>query len=527
MTRINENYLKLQAGYLFPEIGRRVAAFEAASPDGAARLIRCGIGDVTEPLPGAVRDAMHRAVDELGQRETFRGYGPGTGYSFLRDAIVEHDFRAHGLPIDADEIFVSDGSKGDCGAILDILGEDNRLAITDPVYPVYVDTNVMAGHTGPSRADGTYQGLVYLPCTAANDFVPQVPDEHVDVVYLCYPNNPTGSMITRKDLQAWVDYALAHDAIILYDVAYQAFLTDTTLPRSIYEMEGARRCAIEFHSFSKNGGFTGVRCGYTVCPRDLAGTTKAGDAVHLHPLWERRWNTKSNGVSYPVQRGAEAIYSDEGRAQVQALVDFYLANAGVLREACEALDLRVWGGTNAPYVWVACPEGVSSWGMFDRMLEEANVVITPGAGFGACGEGYFRISAFNSRENVDEVVNRLGALAHTASGSACASPTPRASTTSGRRRSASPATRTARRWSRAPRSTTWRIAPSSSSARTSRRSAPSSSAARGTPLPDSTTRTPGEASSRTRAGTTRRPWPSPRDIAVSPRTSSCRRRRCP
>jgi LL-diaminopimelate aminotransferase len=412
MAYINEDFLKLRGAYLFPEIDRRVSAYVDANPDSAARIIRCGIGDVTEPIPAAAREAMHAAVDELGERASFRGYGPPTGYPFLREAIVRHDFSGRGLDIDPDEIFVSDGSKGDCGAILDILASGpeqgrNRIGVVDPVYPVYVDTNVMAGHTGDARDDGEYDGLVYLPCTAANDFIPDIPDERLDLIYLCYPNNPTGGMITRDKLAAWVEYALANDAIILYDVAYEAFVRDASLPRSIYEIDGARRCAIEFHSFSKNGGFTGVRCGYTVCPRELTGSTVDGRSVALRDLWLRRWSTKSNSVSYPVQRGAAALYSRDGAAQVQALVDGYLANAATLRAGCADLGLRPHGGVHAPYVWVACPQGTESWVMFDRMLSEADVVVTPGVGFGRCGEGYFRISAFNTPENVAAVVERL------------------------------------------------------------------------------------------------------------------------
>jgi LL-diaminopimelate aminotransferase len=415
MAFINENYLKLQAGYLFPEIARRVEAFSKSNVAAAKRIIRCGIGDVTEPLPSTVIAAMHKAVDELGQRDTFRGYPPPTGYEWLREAIANTDFRDHGLTIDIDEIFISDGSKGDCGAVLDILasGDQNKLGITDPVYPVYVDTNVMAGHTGPANAQGKYEGIVYLPCTAANNFVPDLPraGQKLDVIYLCFPNNPTGAMITREQLAAWVNYALANDAIVLYDVAYQAYIQQTGLPRSIYEIDGARRCAIEFHSFSKDGGFTGVRCGYTVLPKDLMGSTRDGTKRTLHPLWYRRWSTKSNGVSYPVQRAAEALYSAEGRKQIKALIDHYMGNARILREGCAAIGLEVFGGVNAPYVWVACPDGMTSWQMFDRMLSEANVVITPGSGFGSCGEGYFRISAFNCRENVEEVVRRMKRLA--------------------------------------------------------------------------------------------------------------------
>ena len=412
MAFVNEHFLKLQGGYLFPEIARRVEAFAKANPKAAKRIIRCGIGDVTEPLPPAVIAAMHKAVDEMARRETFRGYPPPTGYEFLRNAIAKTDFHDHGLNIEADEIFISDGSKGDCGAALDILasGGVNRIGITDPVYPVYIDTNVMAGNTGPADASGGFEGVHYLPCTAANGFVPQIPPHKLDVIYLCYPNNPTGAMIDRSQLAAWVKYAMANDAIILYDVAYQGYIREKDLPRSIYEIDGALRCAMEFHSFSKDGGFTGVRCGYTVCPKDLAASTKSGKKVPLHGLWTRRWSTKSNGVNYAVQRAAEALYSPEGRTQIKALIDHYMGNAKILREGCKALGLDVYGGVNAPYIWVACPEGLNSWQMFDRMLQEANVVITPGIGFGSCGEGCFRISAFNSRENVEEVVRRMKAM---------------------------------------------------------------------------------------------------------------------
>jgi len=414
MAFLNENYLKLQSGYLFPEIARRVEAFSKANPAAAKRIIRCGIGDVTEPLPGAVIAAMHKAVDEMGRRETFRGYPPPTGYDFIRNAIAKADFADHGLKIDADEIFLSDGSKGDCGAILDILGDQNRIGITDPVYPVYVDSNVMVGHTGAAGTDGRYEGITYLPCTAANGFVPSIPTSgggpKLDVIYLCFPNNPTGAMITREQLQAWVAYALKNDSIILYDVAYQGYIQQKGFPRSIYEIDGARKCAIEFHSFSKDGGFTGLRCGYTALPKELMASTKDGRKVALHGLWNRRWSTKSNGVSYPVQRAAEALYSAEGRTQIKTLIDHYMTNARILCEGCKAIGLEVHGGVNAPYVWVACPEGLTSWQWFDRMLNEANVVITPGSGFGSCGEGYFRISAFNSRENVEQVVQRLKAM---------------------------------------------------------------------------------------------------------------------
>ena len=410
MAYLNDNYLKLQAGYLFPEIARRVGEFCEANPDAAKRLIRCGIGDVTEPLPRAVIDAMHGAVEELGHRETFRGYPPYEGYGFLREKIAQHDYRNRGMEIAADEIFVSDGSKPDCGFILDILGHQNRIAITDPVYPVYVDTNVMAGHTGPADSTGRYEGILYLPGTPENNFVPGPPNEHADLIYLCFPNNPTGAVATREQLTAWVDYAREHRALILFDAAYEAYIRDPEIPHSIFEIPGARECAVEFRSFSKNGGFTGVRCGFTVMPKSVSGQTEDGLSLPLHPLWLRRWSTKSNSVSYPVQRGAEAIYSPEGQQQVQQLIDHYMGNAGILRDAVERAGLRVFGGTNAPYLWVETPSGLTSWEMFDRMLHDLNVVITPGSGFGACGEGFFRISAFNSRENAEEVGRRIGRL---------------------------------------------------------------------------------------------------------------------
>ena len=410
MAYLNENYLKLQAGYLFPEIARRVREFCEKNPEAAKRLIRCGIGDVTEPLPGAAVEAMKRAVDELGKRETFRGYGPEQGYEFLRSAIAQKDFRGRKIDVADDEIFLSDGSKCDCGYVLDILGGQNEIAITDPVYPVYVDTNVMAGHTGPAKADGSYEGIVYLACTAENNFVPQPPKEHVDLVYLCFPNNPTGAVASRPQLEEWVKYAREHEALLLFDAAYEAYISQPDIPHSIFEIPGARECAIELRSFSKTGGFTGVRCGFTVMPKTLLARTEGGRKLPLHPLWHRRWSTKANSVSYPVQRGAEALYSPEGRKQVRALIDHYMGNAKILREGATRAGLQVYGGTNAPYIWVKTPDGVTSWQMFDRMLNDLNVVITPGSGFGAQGEGYFRISAFNSRENAEEVARRLGKL---------------------------------------------------------------------------------------------------------------------
>ncbi len=410
MAYLNDNYLKLKAGYLFPEIARRVKAFTDANPDAVKRVIRCGIGDVTEPLPEAVRAAMHRAVDDQGARETFKGYGPEQGYDWLRKAIAENDYRAHGIEIADDEIIVSDGTKSDTGNFLDILGAKNVIAVTDPVYPVYVDTNVMAGNTGDADARGAYAGLRYLVGNEANGFVPAPPADKVDFVYLCSPNNPTGAAITRAQLEAWVAYARANDTIILFDAAYESYITQPGIPHSIYEIPGARECAVEFRSYSKNGGFTGTRCGFVVLPKTVLAKTASGEKKPLHPLWLRRQTTKFNGVSYIVQRGAEALYSPEGKAQVQALIEHYLGNAQILSEAANKAGWPTWGGVNAPYIWVKCPGGLDSWQMFDKMLTEANVVITPGAGFGAAGEGYFRISAFNSRANAEEVARRILAL---------------------------------------------------------------------------------------------------------------------
>ena len=411
MAYLNENYLKLQAGYLFPEIARRVREFCEANPEAARRLIRCGIGDVTEPLPRVVIDAMKGAVDELGNRETFRGYGPEQGYEFLRSTIAQNDYRDRNIDIADDEIFVSDGSKCDCGYVLDILGDQNKVAVPDPVYPVYVDTNVMAGHSGAAKSDGSYEGIVYLPCTAENRFVPEPPKEHVDIVYLCFPNNPTGAVASREQLSRWVDYAREHESLLLFDAAYEAYISEREIPHSIFEIPGARQCSVELRSFSKNGGFTGVRCGFTVMPKSVVGRADSGKKLPLHPLWHRRWSTKANSVSYPVQRGAEALYSSEGRQQVRALIEHYMGNAKILRDACAKIDMKVFGGINAPYIWVKTPASLTSWQTFDRMLRELNVVITPGSGFGAQGEGYFRISAFNSRENAEEVAHRLQSLA--------------------------------------------------------------------------------------------------------------------
>jgi LL-diaminopimelate aminotransferase len=408
VVQVNGNYLKLKAGYLFPEIARRVKAFSEANPEAA--IIRLGIGDVTEPLPQACREAMKAAIDAMGTREGFHGYGPEQGYPWLREAIAAHDFQARGCEVSAEEIFISDGSKCDSSNILDILGAGNRIAVTDPVYPVYVDSNVMAGRTGEADATGRYGGLTYLPITAENGFTAQIPSEPVDLIYLCFPNNPTGAVATRAQLQAWVDYARAHDALILFDAAYEAFIQDPELPHSIYEIEGARECAIEFRSFSKNAGFTGTRCALTVVPRGLMGTAADGQAVELWTLWNRRQSTKFNGVSYIVQRGAEAVYSPEGQAQVRGLISFYMENAAIIRRELSAAGLQVYGGEQAPYVWLKTPDGMDSWAFFDHLLQKAHVVGTPGSGFGAAGEGYFRLSAFNSRANVEEAMGRIRAL---------------------------------------------------------------------------------------------------------------------
>ena len=407
MASINSNYQKLRAGYLFPEIARRVRVWSESNPDAAPNLIRCGIGDVTEPLPQAAIDALKSATDELGERSTFRGYGPEQGYDFLREAIAENEYRGRGLFITDDEIFVSDGSKCDTANILDIFGDDNTIAVADPVYPVYVDTNVMAGHTGEADENGAYAGLIYLECTRENDFVAPPPAQKVDLAYLCFPNNPTGAVATKAQLQNWVDYALENETILLFDAAYSDYIRDPDLPRSIYEIEGARECAIEFKSFSKSGGFTGVRCAHTVVPTSLQARNSNGEKTALHPLWLRRSTTKFNGVSYPIQRAAQALYSSEGRAQVANLVEHYMGNAAILRAAAIEAGLETFGGVHAPYIWIAAPGGLTSWDVFDKMLHEANVVITPGSGFGSKGEGFFRVSAFNSRENVEEVARRI------------------------------------------------------------------------------------------------------------------------
>ena len=408
MVQVNGNYLKLKAGYLFPEIARRVKGFSEANP--SAAIIRLGIGDVTEPLPEACRNAMKAAVDEMGTHAGFRGYGPEQGYLWLREKIAANDFQARGCQITAEEIFVSDGSKCDSSNILDILGSNNRIAVTDPVYPVYVDSNVMAGATGDADEAGRYGGLSYLPITAENGFTAEIPKEKVDLIYLCFPNNPTGAVASKSQLKAWVDDACANNSLILFDAAYEAFIQNPELPHSIYEIEGARNCAIEFRSFSKNAGFTGTRCAITVVPRGLMGNAANGEEIEIWGLWNRRQCTKFNGVSYIVQRGAEAVYSPEGQGQVKALVAFYMENASIIRSALKEAGLEVYGGEQAPYVWIKTPNGLDSWQFFDKLLQGANVVGTPGSGFGAAGEGYFRLSAFNSRANVEEAITRIRKL---------------------------------------------------------------------------------------------------------------------
>lgn len=402
MIKINENYKKLQASYLFSDIARRVAAFQKANPD--MNIIKLGIGDVTRPLPPACIDAFHRAVDEMSEIKTFRGYGPEQGYDFLREAIAKNDFQSRGVDISPDEVFVSDGAKCDSGNIQEIFSSDITVAIPDPVYPVYLDTNVMAGRTGLYN-DGRYDGIVYLDGTAENGFVPDIPGEKVDLIYLCFPNNPTGATISKEELKKWVDYAKENKAVILYDAAYEAFVRDESLPKSIFEIEGARDIAIEFRSFSKTAGFTGIRCAYTVVPKSCYAYTTGGEKASLNELWNRRHTTKFNSVSYPVQRAAEAVYSDDGKSQVKELTDYYLKNAALIRKEVSQLGFDFIGGENSPYIWVNGK--TDSWAFFDKLLQNAGVVCTPGAGFGKCGEGYIRISAFNNYEDVQKAMERI------------------------------------------------------------------------------------------------------------------------
>jgi LL-diaminopimelate aminotransferase len=405
MARINDNYLKLQAGYLFPEIGRRVTEFTTANPD--AKIIRLGIGDVTKPLVPAVLAAFHEGVDDMAKGESFHGYGPEQGYTWLSQIIIDKSYKPLGVELKTSEVFISDGSKCDSSNILDIFDPSNKVAIGDPVYPVYNDTNVMVGRSGEANNKGYYEGLVYMPYTEENDFAPAFPSEKVDIIYICSPNNPTGTVTSKEQLKAWVDYALENDAVILFDAAYEAFITEADVPHSIYEIEGAKKCAIEFRSFSKTAGFTGVRCGLTVVPEDLMGTTAKGAKYSFNKLWNRRQCTKFNGVSYPVQKAAAAVYSDEGWAQVKEVIDYYMDNARIIREGLTAAGIKCFGGINAPYIWLRTPEGMTSWDFFDKLLRECHVVGTPGSGFGPSGEGYFRLSAFGDKEKVSEAVQKI------------------------------------------------------------------------------------------------------------------------
>jgi len=405
MIKINENFLKLQAGYLFPEIGRRVRAYKAKNP--GAKIISLGIGDVTQPLPPAIVEAMKRAVDEMGSATTFRGYGPEQGYDFLINAIIENDFKSRGVDLKPSDIFVSDGAKCDTANIQEIFGLDNIVAVTDPVYPVYVDSNVMAGRTGQANKSGRYEKIIYMPCTAQNNFVPELPSTPVDIIYLCFPNNPTGAVATGEVLAEWVDFARDSKAIILFDAAYEAFITDPNIPHSIYEIEGAKDVAIEFRSFSKTAGFTGVRCAFTVVPRQLKAYTNSSRAVEVNPLWNRRHTTKFNGASYVSQVGAAAVYTNEGKKQTRQIIDIYMKNAALIRQSLTKLGYQVYGGVNAPYIWMKTPEGISSWDFFDRLLSKAHVVCTPGAGFGSAGEGYVRLTAFGQPESVKEALERI------------------------------------------------------------------------------------------------------------------------
>jgi LL-diaminopimelate aminotransferase len=405
MALVNENFLKLPGNYLFSDIAKKVNAFKVIHPE--AKLIRLGIGDVTRPIAPAVIQALHSAVEEMGNEETFRGYGPEQGYRFLIDAVIKNDYEPLGVKLDSDEVFISDGAKSDTGNIGDILRRDNRVAVTDPVYPVYVDTNVMGGRAGELGEDGRWNNIVYIPCNAENSFIPELPKNRVDMIYLCYPNNPTGTVLTKKELKKWVDYALEHEVLILFDAAYEAFIKEDDVPHSIYEIKGAKQCAIEFRSFSKTAGFTGLRCGLTVVPKELFGRTSDGQRVAINPIWNRRQTTKFNGTAYIIQKAAEAVYSPAGKAQIRETINFYMENAKIIREGLEATGLQIFGGVNAPYVWLKTPKNITSWKFFDRLLYECHVVGTPGVGFGPSGEGYFRLTAFGNRENTIEAVERI------------------------------------------------------------------------------------------------------------------------
>lgn len=408
MITVNENFLKLQSGYLFPEIGRRVKTFSQNNPN--ADIIRLGIGDVTEPLPPAVIEAMHKAVDDMATKKNFKGYGPEQGYDFLINAIIDNDYKARGVSLENSEVFVSDGAKCDTGNIQEIFGLKNTIAVTDPVYPVYVDTNVMAGRTKKANKKGQFGGIVYMPCTPDNNFVPELPNGKVDLIYLCYPNNPTGAVAKKEQLQVWVDYARKNKSIILFDAAYEAFISDNSIPHSIFEIDGAKEVAIEFRSFSKTAGFTGLRCAFTVVPKALKAWTKDGKAVDVNPLWNRRHCTKFNGASYVSQAAAAAIYTEQGKKQTRDIINIYMSNAALIRSTLEKLGYQVYGGINAPYVWLKTPKKMKSWEFFDYLLSKANVVCTPGSGFGSAGEGFVRLSAFGEPAKVTEAMERIKKL---------------------------------------------------------------------------------------------------------------------
>lgn len=404
MALVNEHFLKLQSNYLFSDIAKKVNSFKITHPK--QKIIRMGIGDVTQPLASAVIEAMHKAVDEMASKETFHGYGPEQGYPFLIDAIIKNDYESIGVSLEPSEVFISDGAKSDCGNIGDLLRHDNSIGVTDPVYPVYIDSNVMSGRTG-TWENGIWSDVVYIPCTAENQFVPELPSRRVDIIYLCYPNNPTGTTLTKEELKKWVNYALANDAIIMYDSAYEAYIQDPNIPHSIYEIKGAKKVAIEFRSFSKTAGFTGVRCGYTVIPKEVSATTLKGERVFLNKLWHRRQCTKFNGTSYITQRGAEAVYSPEGKKQIRQTINYYMNNAKLMKEGLEACGLQVYGGTNAPYLWVKTPDGLSSWKFFEKLLYEVFIVSTPGVGFGPSGEGNLRLTAFGDHDDTIEAIQRI------------------------------------------------------------------------------------------------------------------------
>lgn len=404
MALVNEHFLKLPGNYLFADIAKRVNAYKVSHPK--QRVISLGIGDVTQPLCPAVIEAMHKAVDEMAHKESFRGYGPERGYDFLREAIIKNDFLPRGIHLDANEIFVNDGAKSDTGNIQEIVRWDNNVGVTDPIYPVYIDSNVMIGRAGVLE-NGRWSNVTYMPCTAGNNFTPKIPDHRVDMIYLCYPNNPTGTVLPKEELRKWVNYALKNDSIIFYDAAYEAYIREDDIPHSIYEIRGARKVAIEFHSYSKTAGFTGVRCGYTVVPKELTAATLDGKRVELNPIWDRRQSTKFNGTSYISQRAAEAIYTPEGKKQIKDTIDYYMENARIMRDSLTRLGLSVYGGVNAPYLWVKTPGSTGSWKFFEEMLYGASVVCTPGVGFGPSGEGYIRLTAFGNRADCNEAMERI------------------------------------------------------------------------------------------------------------------------